>query len=156
MFISGTNYKLTFLPFLFFLSSSQNSMVHYLFMLQVRAGADYIITQASLNNENLMRFLQKCKEQIEINVPIFLGFFIYDTFDDIIKKCNICKVNIPNDIYKLQGKSNRDIVNFAIDSCNNILIEIEKDEKRYNVGGIHVFTFNRFNLLKEFIGKLRN
>lgn len=125
-------------------------------MLQVRAGADYIITQASLNSENLMRFLQNCKEQIEINVPIFLGFFIYDSFDDLRRKCKFCNVNMPDYIFKLQNQSKEDITNFLIQNCKSVLTQIEEDALNFNIGGIHLYTFNQIHLAKEIINALGN
>lgn len=121
------------------------------FFLQVLAGADYILTQATLNGDNLIRFLRKCKE-MEINVPIILGFFIYDTYGDLTKRSKLCDIQIPTDVLKFVAKcgdNSKQIRNYSIDSCTKMIKDLY--EENHSISGVHFYTFNDMRNVKEFI-----
>lgn len=123
-------------------------------MLQIRAGADYVLTQATFDNKILIRFLQKCTEA-KINVPIFFGFFLFDNFKDLIKFTSFCHLKLPIEIYQIayNNRNNREAIkNFSIFHHKNLIKTIY--EQQYPYSRIHFFTLNNLFIVNEFTKQL--
>lgn len=118
-------------------------------------GADFIITQASYDYKSFVAFIKRCRES-GVNLPILPGIFIINSYKTLIGMSKFCAVPISPEVLSVVS-SNRDnneaVREFGIYHTTQLMKNILSD-KEHDFRGIHIFSLNDLNLVKEVIQRL--
>lgn len=125
------------------------------YSFQVSSGADFIITQASYDYESFVRFIKHCRES-GVSLPIIPGIFIISSYKTLIGMSKFCAVPISPEILSIVSKNkdnNRAVREFGIHHTTQLVKNILAD-KEHDFRGVHVFSLNDLNLVKEVVKRL--
>lgn len=116
---------------------------------KVDNGADFVITQAFFEAQNFIDFRNKCKE-LQINVPIIPGIFLFETDLQLKGFANKCKVKVTDELLKrvaVKGFSSFDM--FA-----GLIADISRGQGDICV---HFFTMDKLEYVNQFVNqRLKN
>lgn len=118
---------------------------------KVDGGADFVITQACFSASVILRFITACRA-IGIIVPIVPGLFVPVSYVSLVRMCEICQVKVPMEdfrVYKELKDDAEKFQRFALERTRGILGELVAVEGV--IEGVHFFTLNRFELVKEIV-----
>lgn len=118
---------------------------------KVNAGADFVITQTCFSASMILGFIKACRA-IGIKVPIVPGLYVPFSFVSLVRMCEICQVKVPIDDFRVYKELQVDVAKFqrfALERMKVMLEELFTDEGV--VDGVHFFTLNRFELVKEIV-----
>lgn len=119
-------------------------------MLQVQAGADYVITQATFDYEKLMNFLRICKEA-RIDAPILPGLYVFSAYESLMRMCKFCHLQLPTYVTNILEKNKNNpqaIKNFSLYYHINFIKRICMEPK-INLPGIHLYTLNNLEVVES-------
>lgn len=118
---------------------------------KVDAGADFVIMQTCFSASVILRFIAACRA-IGITVPIVPGLYIPVSYMSLVRMCDICQVKVPIEdfrVYKELKDDDAKFQRFALERTRVILHELFAGEVA--VDGVHFFTLNRFELVREIV-----
>ncbi|XP_049944320.1 methylenetetrahydrofolate reductase [Schistocerca serialis cubense] len=113
---------------------------------KVKAGADFIISQVVFDATTFLRFVEDCRH-IGITVPILAGVPIVTDAGILGRLCKLCRVPVPEAMPAELSRGGRDAgVRWCVRMCRQLLVA--------GVDGIHFFTLNSIENLKEVVEQL--
>lgn len=110
--------------------------VRYL-KVKIENGADFAITQLFFNNKSYFNYVNEIKKFNE-NFRIIPGIYVPYDYKRTVEFCERCGANIPEKV--------QDSINFSIEQCKELL--------KKGAPGIHFFTLNKLNPVKEVVEKI--
>ncbi|XP_023935514.2 uncharacterized protein LOC112044027 [Bicyclus anynana] len=108
------------------------------------SGADFILTQAFFECDELIQFVTGCKEA-GINVPVIPGVFPFETQTELEGFVRLCKVHITEDI--IRNLNNQSGIEIVVGLVNQIIL-------RLDIRHFHFFTLNKMSRITTLINLL--
>lgn len=122
--------------------------------VKLDAGGEFVITQLFFNNQDYFEYLKRVRK-IGVTQRIIPGILAITNYQSLIKFCADCGARIPrqvHDIFKpLVGNEQATYkagVEFAVKQCKDLLDG--------GAPGLHFFTLNKIDPVREILSKLLN
>jgi methylenetetrahydrofolate reductase (NADPH) len=120
---------------------------------KVAEGADFVITQLFLDNEDFYRFAEYLTKKLGVTVPLIPGIFPVISAKQAKKFTELCGSKLP-DAFTARldelGEDDNAVVEFGIEyatrQCENLL--------KFGVPGLHFYTLNKVRSTAEIIKNL--
>lgn len=122
---------------------------------KVDAGANFIVTNTCFSFECLSGFIKACRA-IDIMVPIVVGVYIPSSYDELMKMCDISRINVPEDQlanYRLHRNDRERFAAYASENAETFLKRIFNLDAGERIYGVHFFTLNRYDHIYDIVRK---
>ncbi|XP_063696341.1 uncharacterized protein LOC134827559 [Culicoides brevitarsis] len=124
---------------------------------KIQAGADAIITQVVYDFQVFTKFVQICRKN-DIQVPIICGIFIPNSFVGLQRMQELTRQEVPEDLMNEYRKFEHDEKGFkrlSIQKTVELVEKIFENTKNEGKIGVHFFTMNNFELVRDVISQLK-
>jgi methylenetetrahydrofolate reductase (NADPH) len=121
--------------------------------VKIDAGAEFVITQLFFDNKDYFDYIDRVRK-VGVNVRIIPGILPITDYQKLIKFCAGCGATIPQKVHDIFAPIDGDEeatykagVKFVIGQCKSLL--------RGGAPGLHFFTLNKLEPVKEILKKVR-
>lgn len=123
---------------------------------KVDAGADFIITQFCFSFETLSEYIKACRA-LGIVCPIIPGILVPTSHALLLRMIKFCRVSLPDELlrqYAALADNPAEFMEFAFENAYRLIEQLFQWEYE-RIGGIHIFTINRFETVNRIVMKFR-
>jgi len=120
---------------------------------KIEAGADFVITQISFDDDNFIKFVKDCRS-VGITVDILPGVMPIQSYDSLKRIANLSRIKIPDKIMQviLPNKDDQEkVVEFGIEQSVKLCEMILKEGI---VPGIHFYTLNNQEVVTNILKRI--
>ncbi|MBF0479378.1 MAG: methylenetetrahydrofolate reductase [NAD(P)H] [Candidatus Omnitrophica bacterium] len=120
---------------------------------KILAGADFVITQLFLDNQDYFAYLKRLKS-VRTTARVLPGILPITNYESLIKFCAKDKIRVPEKVKNIFEpiKNNAEAtlkagIQFAVEQCQELLNQ--------GAPGIHLYTLNKVHPAKEIVEQLK-